>query len=304
MAGLVISLATAAAGLYYVHKEQELQRRQGEIDGDEEKQPGKTKHILKNKTGKTLSTIGIASYIVGDPNPFKVRLVSDHKFSEVIIMIGQRGTGKTNLLRAIMKAYNDEGFFKFGRAISGSEAFTTDLDFLKSREILSFNEEAVLEYLEKLRQLRKQGDIPNNFLILDDCINAIGDRNSNKVFKNFVNNSRHFRTTIIVAVQRYSGAMIDMRENATKVIVFRTNTTSNDEAVFNDFGKYLPDEYRKFPEFQKMLCDTTIDHRGLIFINNEPTHRSYAKFMADEVAPHSFKMYKHKEEDSDDQPQP
>jgi len=218
----------------------------------------------------------------------------------IIALIGEPKSGKSTLIKALMKYYYDIHYFKFGLVITGS-FFNGDYDFIVESPALQvwkkYDEERLMKYFntlekraEKLHQQGKGKKLPPSFIILDDLLGTI--QNSDWL-KSTLTRFRHYNVTIMVAAQyaaEVKGCGTLFKSITNLSFMFPSHNANQVEAMHRAWGGW----YKKENDFRDALIKVQqVDHACLLFQKDKKTlEEAYILFKCS-PAPKDFKLNLH-----------
>jgi len=136
-------------------------------------------------------------------------------------------------------------------------------------------------FLKKLRSdyteiFEKEGkkSLPRTLLLLDDVLGL--DILRNRTLVNYIANTRHLNTSVIISVQRYNSIPKTIRLNATYLIVYPVYDVTEIKTIYEETGSKFT--YKEFVEIVNELFDRP--ERSFLAFNNQnrPSHRLIDSF--------------------------
>ena len=182
--------------------------------------------------------------------------------SPVIVAIAKRRSGKSFLVRDLM--YQMRKRFVGGIVMSATEeanGFYQDMGVPQAYIYHEFDEGALERLIETQKKLTKAGKVQPVFVILDDVAynKTIFNRS---VIRQLALNGRHYKITVIIALQYALDMSPAIRSNVDYVMLLRDNV--NRQRLFkNFFDGLLPN----FAFFNELMDNCTTDYRTLILDN-------------------------------------
>jgi energy-coupling factor transporter ATP-binding protein EcfA2 len=179
-----------------------------------------------------------------------------------IVIIGKPGTGKSTLMKALMRSKN---FIPACVVVSGSENTNKFYEKLIPSSFI-FNEykpEIVQNFLHR-QQLSIQMRVSNPWamLILDDCMtdpSIFKTEIQRKIFKN----GRHYKMLYVVAMQYALDIPPDIRSAVDGVFLFRETNEATLRKLWLNYASVI----QPFEMFKQLMSQVTGDYTAM-FINN------------------------------------
>jgi energy-coupling factor transporter ATP-binding protein EcfA2 len=185
--------------------------------------------------------------------------VSDHS---VVLIIGKRGSGKSVILRSIMRA---KQHIPMGIICSGTEegnrAYGGKGGCAPPEFVFpDFNEHALEKLVERQKRLIDANRASSVFVILDDCMYDAAKVMRTKVMRTLLLNGRHFKFFVVITTQYCIDIPPYARGNIDFVVCCREPIISNRQKLFKFFGGVLPD----YNQFATLLDQTTSNFEALV----------------------------------------
>jgi hypothetical protein len=200
------------------------------------------------------------------------------KDDKIVVLIGKRGTGKTELLKDILYFKRD---FPIGTVINPTESANRNFSTLvppifiheEYRPEVIDNvlkrQTMIMKKINKEIQLYGRSNIdPRAFLILDDCLydNAWKkDKNIRYIFMN----GRHKKLFFLVTMQYVLGIAPDLRTNVDYVFICRENIIANRKRLYDAFAGMFP----TFEIFCSVMDACTENFECLVIDNTSRSNR-------------------------------
>jgi hypothetical protein len=195
----------------------------------------------------------------------------DFESAQIMVFVGKPKSGKSFMIRALMKQFGRQGIFKFGKVFSGTGKINTDYDFMPEGGVDGdFSEAKLQTYIGKLTKWcedHKGKKLPPNFLILDDLLGIL--RPNSGVFSHLISMHRHLSLTIII-VSQYLVKVVSttLRELTNHAFMFRSQFKNTRQALFNGFGQICENE----EEFLRLYDDAVKEkHACLKYTADAPS---------------------------------
>lgn len=192
-----------------------------------------------------------------------------------IVIIGKPATGKSILIRDIVKAHRHR--FPVAKIISGTEE---NNHFYSSMfpDLFVHNEysEDEMEKFVKRQKLAMQSnpDNPYALLILDDCSDDPKYFNR-PLFQKFYKNGRQWDMMFILALQYGMDVRPVIRTNIDYVFIFREPNDKNRKAIYENYATICG----SYQDFCDIMDQLTVDYTALVIANRvQSNNRSECLF--------------------------
>ena len=182
--------------------------------------------------------------------------------SPVIVAIAKRRSGKSFLIRDIL--YQLRKRFCGGIVMSGTEeanGFYESMGVPPAYIFHDFDEPALERLVETQKRLTKTGKAQPVFVVLDDVAYSKTIFNR-KVIRELALNGRHYRITLILALQYALDVPPAIRSNLDYVMLLRDNI-NRDKLYKNFFHGLVPN----FAFFNELMDRCTAEYRTLVLDN-------------------------------------
>ena len=182
--------------------------------------------------------------------------------SPVIVAIAKRRSGKSFLIRDIL--YQIRKRFCGGIIMSGTEeanGFYEGMGIPPAYIFHDFDEAALERLVDTQKRLTKAGTAQPVFVVLDDVAYSKTIFNR-KVIRELALNGRHYRITLILALQYALDIPPAIRSNLDYVMLLRDNI--NREKLYKNFFHGL---VPNFAFFNELMDSCTSDYRTLVLDN-------------------------------------
>lgn len=214
-----------------------------------------TKNIQFDGTSFPLKEFKLSSMV---PNPS-------------IVMVAKRGSGKSVLVKDILKRYSDipggiilaptdrmNSFYgKFFPSIYIHYEYKSEI----IERILKRQEKIRAKCDEKEKQKKKLD--PRAILVMDDCLSTKGtwskDQNIMKVFFD----GRHYKLMYILTMQFPLGIQPELRSNFDYIFLLSEDYVSNLKRLFDHYAGMFP----SFDVFRQVFNQVTADYGALVIVN-------------------------------------
>ena len=204
--------------------------------------------------------------------------ISNIKDDKIVVLIGKRGTGKTELLKDILYFKRD---FPIGTVINPTESANKSFSnivppiFIHEEyrpeiiENVLKRQTIIMKKINKEIQLYGRSSIdPRAFLILDDCLYDNSwkrDRNIRYIFMN----GRHKKLFFLVTMQFVLGISPELRTNVDYIFICRENIISNRKRLYDAFAGMFP----TFECFCSVLDQCTENFECLVIDNTSRSNK-------------------------------
>jgi hypothetical protein len=204
--------------------------------------------------------------------------VSNIKDDKIVVLIGKRGTGKTELLKDILYFKRD---FPIGTVINPTES--ANKSFSSIVPPIFIHEEYKPEIIENvlkrqtmiMKKINKEVQLygrssidPRAFLILDDCLydnTWKRDKNIRYIFMN----GRHKKLFFLITMQFVLGISPELRTNVDYIFICRENIISNRKRLYDAFAGMFP----TFECFCSVMDQCTENFECLVIDNTSRSNR-------------------------------
>ena len=190
-------------------------------------------------------------------------------------MIGKKNTGKSTLIKAMMKKFENKGACivisdteisnkSFSGYVGDSYIFDTYTPELLKR-IMKRQETAVSRLTREERDANGRGEITRASLlfIMDDCAFSAKEWNKDPNIKRIFMNGRHFAITFVLTLQDPMLIRPALRTNADWVFLLKDNNYTNRKKLWEHYAGIFP----TFDAFNSVMLACTHDYRCLV-VNN------------------------------------
>lgn len=211
--------------------------------------------------------------IQGHELPIKNFKLSDMCINPSIIMIAKRGSGKSWVIRTILKHLNRTGV-PGGVIISGSEKvnpfygdFFPDLyiHYEYKTELIEnilYRQELIKNKNKKKKKYNKKIDT-RGFLVMDDCLHDAKSWAKDKPIRDIMMNGRHFDLSFLLAMQYPVGIGPELRTNFDYVFLLAEDFVNNQKKLYEYYAGMFPD----FNSFRDVFKQMTSDFGCMVLVN-------------------------------------
>jgi hypothetical protein len=204
--------------------------------------------------------------------------ISSMKDDKIVVLIGKRGTGKTEILKDILYFKRD---FPIGTIINPTES--ANKSFSSIVPPIFIHEEYKPEIIENvlkrqtmiMKKINKEVQLygrssidPRAFLILDDCLydnTWKRDKNIRYIFMN----GRHKKLFFLITMQFVLGISPELRTNVDYIFICRENIISNRKRLYDSFAGMFP----TFECFCSVMDQCTENFECLVIDNTSRSNR-------------------------------
>jgi Cdc6-like AAA superfamily ATPase len=177
-----------------------------------------------------------------------------------INIIGKRGSGKSFMITDLLKKKinNNPELEKNILIISPTDKRS---DFYKT---LFPNAEVKYRYTSDL--IAEYLNTKDGIIVLDDCLSSSADIKKDKILCELLFNGRHYKKTVIMAMQFPLGIPPDLRNNFDYVFLFADDFFSNQKRLYDHYAGMFP----SFNDFRNVFLKLTTNY-GCMTISNKGT---------------------------------
>jgi hypothetical protein len=205
-------------------------------------------------------------------NPADIPFSPREKKGPTIVMIGRRGTGKSELIKDILYHHQDLGV---GTVISATETlnrFYADMVpkcFIHKEyspmiieSIIKRQVQVINQYDHEAKTYGRVSFDPRTFLIMDDCL--YDDKwAKDKLMRWLFMNGRHAKVMLMITMQYPLGIPPNLRSNVDYVFIMRTPGLGERKRIWENYASIFP----TFESFCSVLDKTTENFECMV-INN------------------------------------
>lgn len=198
--------------------------------------------------------------------------------TSVVVMIGQRNTGKSFIVRDLMYSHQD---LPVGMCISGTEGSNEFYSTICPSVFI--HEEYTPELLEKYvkrqqlitKKMRKEMKMygsskidPRAFLVMDDCLYDKGWQNDKNIRACFLN-GRHFNSFFIFTSQYALAAPPILRNNIDYVFILREPRLLARKKLHDNYAGFIP----SYEVFSQVMDQCTENYECLVIDNTTKSNK-------------------------------
>lgn len=180
----------------------------------------------------------------------------------VILSVGKTESGKTHMIKYLLKCLAMKGRFNYGCVIS-STLFEGEWDCVpeQNRAFPTQARKYICRIIKYQKRWKEQGILMHSFIVLDDCIGAINFNDA--LWTQIVTTLRHYGVTLFVNTQYYCKLPAVFRSQAGYIFFMKMLNDRELRAAYEGCFPFM--KYREFKEFVK---ERTGDHK-CIFVDNK-----------------------------------
>lgn len=204
----------------------------------------------------------------------------DNGFYPTIAMIGKRGSGKSWIIRDIIRAYSH---IPVGTVISPTDKKSGFFkNFFPDLYIYYEYETKILEkvmlrqetMIEKTKEKALEGKFvdPASFLIMDDCLASKGEWIKDTLIREVFQNGRHDKLLYILTMQYPLGIGPELRTNFDYVFIMGEDFTSIQKKICEQYVGML----KTFNDF-KTVFEQVTENYGCLVVNNKVKSKDIRK---------------------------
>ena len=201
-----------------------------------------------------------------------------------ILIIGKRGTGKSWLVRELLKKYiTTEAALEKSLIVAptdrmnpfyGSIYPNKEIKYqLDENDLKLYLKECILD-IENARVNKGNDendvytDIDNGCVVLDDALRSVKMHNKMESLQEILMNGRHYKTSVIATIQILLGLTPELRNNFDYVFLGREDSTICKKKLYNSFGSIFP----TYDMFDQVFKRCTENYSFMVIDNRRPTN--------------------------------
>lgn len=215
--------------------------------------------------------------IDGNSIPIKRFKLSSMVANPAICMIAKRGSGKSWVVRSILKYFED---IPAGAIIAPTDRMNifygnfipqTYIHYTYKSEIieniLHRQEMIIAKAREKILKKRKLD--PRAFIVMDDCLSTKGTWLKDEPIMKMFYDGRHYKIMYILTMQFPLGIGPELRCNFDYIFLLAEDFFSNQKRLYDHYAGMFPN----FESFRQVFVELTSDF-GCLVINNRGARRN------------------------------
>jgi hypothetical protein len=205
-------------------------------------------------------------------NPRDIPFDPNKSQGPTIVLVGRRGTGKSELIKDILYYHQDLGV---GSVISGTEGTNSfygamvpkcfinkEYNPLIIESIIKRQTQVIKQYKQEIEHFGRASFDPRTFLIMDDCL--YDDKwSKDKLMRWLFMNGRHAKVMLMITMQYPLGIPPNLRSNVDYVFIMRTPGLGERRRIWENYASIFP----TFEAFCSVLDKTTENFECMV-INN------------------------------------
>lgn len=188
-----------------------------------------------------------------------------------ICMIAKRGSGKSWVVRSILKYYRN---IPGGIIIAPTDKmnsfygkFFPDIyiHYEYKSEIIEKMLYRQTQIIEKAKEKARRGKKcdPRAFLIMDDCLSSKGSWMKDETIMQMFFDGRHYKIMYILTMQFPLGITPELRCNFDYIFLLAEDFQSNQKRLYDHYAGMFP----SFPSFRQVFVDLTDDYGCMVIVN-------------------------------------
>lgn len=192
-----------------------------------------------------------------------------------IILNGKSNSGKSHLLKYLMREYSKHNAFSYGVVMSNT-SFEGSFDYIPKKYIYEdFNEDIIKNVIKIQKTNLMKGYRNRAFIILDDCCSE--NEFMNPVIKKLAVMGRHFLITTILTTQYCHLVPPVLRANSNYNIYFNVGQGLRElKAIYEAYGQ----RFKSYNEYKQFYYKNIEDHKFIMYVDD-----CYKVFRAPEEIP-------------------
>lgn len=191
--------------------------------------------------------------------------LSSMKSDSTICIIGKRRSGKSELVKAIMKQFSH---IPYGVVFSKTERASPFFSkFIPNTYIYdSYDEDIMKKVLNRQAdRVEEESKKPENnmFIIMDDMMASASEWKNASTLSEIMLNGRHRNIFFIITLQYVKGIPPALRSNMDYVFIYKETQKTTRKLIYENFGGNIPN----INAFAVLMDNLTNDHACMV-INN------------------------------------
>ena len=217
--------------------------------------------------------MGIKDVNLEDGNKLPVRELKLHEMAEhaAIVMIARRGSGKSWICRALLKAYSD---YPVGLIIAPTDRMNafygtffpdTYIHYeykIQILEKLLKRQEKLIDKLVEKKKVGKKFD-SRCYVVMDDCLASSKTWMKDLPIRELLMNGRHYHLMYILTMQAPLGITPEMRMQFEYIFLLAEDFISNLKKMYDHYAGMFP----TFESFRQVFSKLTEDHGCMVIMN-------------------------------------
>lgn len=182
----------------------------------------------------------------------------------VVLICGSQGSGKSNLLKYIIKSNRDT--LKYGIAFSHTAFRDGNLEYIPKKYIHNQYNPEIMRNLMSIQSKLDDDNRHPAFVILDDCV--IDSWVNCKFFSQMITQVRHYNLFVVITTQYVNKIPAFIRENAMQICMFSADIKRSIDALYESFGQ----KFETVDKFKKYLLENTKDYNFILYNRKDMTY--------------------------------
>ena len=189
-----------------------------------------------------------------------------HPHSKIVI-IGKPGSGKSVLLRDIIKAYSY--LFPAAKIVSGTEENNHFYGDMVPPLFISgeYNEDEIKEFIKRQKLAKQTSKNPNALLVLDDCSDD-PKFFGRPLFQALFKNGRHWNLMLLLALQSAMDIKPAIRSSVDYTFIFRHSIESDRKKIYENYASIIP----TYDEFCQIMDGLAENYTAIVIDNRKQTN--------------------------------
>lgn len=207
----------------------------------------------------------------GNALPIKEFKLSSMVPNPSIVMIAKRGSGKSVVVKDILKHYSH---IPGGAIISPTDKLSSFYGkFFPGMYIhYEYKSEIIQNILNRQRDIKQKSDEklkqnkkldPRAILVMDDCLSIKSQWLKDQAIMEIFMNGRHYKLMYILTMQFPLGITPELRSNFDYIFLLADDFTSNIKRMFDHYAGMFP----SFDSFRQVFTQVTADYGSLVIVN-------------------------------------
>lgn len=188
-----------------------------------------------------------------------------------IVMVAKRGSGKSFVVRSIIKHFN---YLPGGIIISKTEKMScfygeffpdSYIHYEYKSEIIANLLERQAQIIKKCKEKYRKGKKvdPRLFLVMDDCLSSKGSWMNDQPILEIFYNGRHYQILFILTMQFPLGIRPELRCNFDYIFLLNEDFYSNQKRIYDHYAGMFP----SFDLFRQVFLQLTRDYGCMVVVN-------------------------------------
>jgi len=203
--------------------------------------------------------------------PIKSFMLKQFVEHPAIVMIAKRGSGKSWVVRSILKYFKD---IPAGLIISPTDKMNSFYgDFFPDTYIhYAYKSEIIQKVMARQTEIIKKEKIkkaegkkvdPRCFVVMDDCMGQKGTWVRDAPIQELLFNGRHYKIMYILTMQFPLGITPELRSNFDYIFLLAEDYISNLKRIYDHYAGMFP----SFDSFRQIFGQLTDDYGSMVIVN-------------------------------------